>query len=70
MEKPALKSIITKVVLQMSAKVGAALWRFNMPLAGAMVVGVDVHHDTENNTKSVAGYCATTDSDFTHYYSR
>jgi len=41
-----------------------------MPLAGAMVVGVDVHHDTENNTKSVAGYCATTDSDFTHYYSR
>jgi hypothetical protein len=66
-------SVVTKIVQQMNVKVGGQLWHLNkIPFPGpAMLVGVDVYHSGFGTTsKSVAGFCATTDRNFVQYYSR
>jgi len=66
-------SICSKIVQQINCKAGGELWHVNIPLPNTMMVGIDVCHDTHSDSgrgkRSVVGYCATTNSTFTKYYS-
>jgi aubergine-like protein len=49
--KKNLKSVLTKVAIQMSCKLGGEIWGVNIPLKSVMVVGIDVYTDTSEKTK-------------------
>jgi aubergine-like protein len=69
-------SIMMKLVLQMAAKTGSTLWKMAQNPPGiprkTMVVGIDVFHDTalgsNNRSRSVLGFVASTDPGFTSYF--
>ena len=62
-------SVVTKVVLQMNAKLGGELWSINLRMQGAMFVGIDTYHDSGSN-KSVGGFVASMNSSCTRYFSK
>ena len=67
-----LQAISDKIALQIQAKLGAQLWEMPPSRAfgeGTMVIGMDVFHDTVNKRKSVVGFCATINKNFSKYYS-
>jgi len=69
-DQRALGSIITKIVIQINAKIQGVPWALDdMPFRDipTMIVGVDVFH--KRNSFSVLGVCATSDRDFSHYIS-
>ncbi|MEJ1282125.1 hypothetical protein NN561_013078 [Cricetulus griseus] len=52
-------AIATKMALQMNCKMGGELWRVDMPLKQAMIVGIDCYHDTTAGRRSIAGFVAS-----------
>lgn len=54
----AVKSVATKVLIQMNCKLGGAAWMVKMQVSGCMVVGFDVNHDTSNKSKSYGAFVA------------
>jgi aubergine-like protein len=62
-------SVCTKILLQMNAKAGGALWTVKMPLPGAMFIGYDVCHDTGNRKRSVGAFVASLNGSLTEFYS-
>jgi aubergine-like protein len=65
-----LRSVITKLAIQMNAKVGGIPWVIsNIPLNDipTMIVGIDVYH--KKGSHSVLGFCATTNRSFSKYTS-
>lgn len=64
-----LLSVCNKIALQMNCKLGGELWRLEIPLIKTMLVGIDVYHDTMSKGLSVAGFCASYNSNFTKYNS-
>lgn len=56
-----VKSIATKVVVQLNCKLGGAPWMVKMPINGVMTVGFDVNHDTTNRNKSYGAFVASMD---------
>lgn len=54
-------SVGTKVAIQLNCKLGAAPWFIKLPLAGMMVVGFDVFHDTKNRAVSYGALVASMD---------
>ena len=56
----------------MNCKLGGGLWTVPVPTikGGVMVVGFDVYHDTLTRGKSVGGFVASLDRNFTKYYSK
>uniref|UniRef100_A0A672IZP5 Piwi-like RNA-mediated gene silencing 2 n=1 Tax=Salarias fasciatus TaxID=181472 RepID=A0A672IZP5_SALFA len=69
-QKPKLRSIAQKVLMQMNAKLGGELWTISIPLKNMMVIGVDVHHNTSKNRQSVMGFVASVNGALTRWYSR
>jgi len=63
------KSIVTKIVHQMTAKTMGAPWRINNPLKNTMYVGIDVHHDKKSGGTSTAAFVASLDDDCTQWFS-
>jgi len=63
-------SACTKIVMQMNVKLGGQLWAVDIPIKNAMVIGIDVYHDSLQKGTSVAGICASTNNEMTKYYSR
>lgn len=61
-------SIATKVAIQMNCKLGGAPWALNIPLAGLMVVGYDVCHDTSDKAKSFGATVISLDKNLTRYF--
>lgn len=61
-------SIATKVAIQLNCKLGGAPWALPIPVAGLMIVGYDVCHDTSNRTKSFGAMVASLDRFATRYY--
>lgn len=51
-----LKTIATKVAIQMNCKLGGAPWFVEIPLDGLMVIGFDVCHDTLDSRKDVGKF--------------
>ena len=64
-----LRSVATKVVVQMATKLGAVPWGIAMPLKTAMVVGFDTYHDTANNKASFGALIASINPSMTRYTS-
>ena len=70
-----VQSIVTKIVQQINCKLGGESWNVQIPapLSKMMIVGIDVCHDTQSNKgrgkRSVVGFTATTNSQFTKYFS-
>lgn len=64
-----LMSVCTKVGIQLNCKLGGEIWATNIPLKNAMVIGMDVYHDSMSKGKSYCGFVASTNAAFTRYYS-
>lgn len=62
-------SVVTKVCLQMNAKLGGELWSVNIPMKGVMYIGIDTYHDSGSN-KSVGGFVASINDICTRYFSK
>lgn len=56
-----LGGISRKVVIQINCKLGGIPWTVHVPLAGIMVVGFDVSHDTTDKSKSFGAMVAALD---------
>jgi len=63
-------SACTKIVMQMNVKLGGQLWAVDIPMKNAMVVGMDVYHDSLQKGTSVVGVIASINNEMTRYYSR
>ena len=62
-------SVVTKVVLQMNAKLGGELWSVHIPMKKVMYVGIDTYHDS-GSQKSVGGFVASMNDLCTRYVFR
>jgi len=65
-----MMSAVTKIILQINVKLGGQLWGVEMPMKKAMVIGIDVYHDSLQKGTSVAGFIASTNDSMTKYFSR
>uniref|UniRef100_A0A8D0LAJ9 Piwi-like protein 2 n=1 Tax=Sphenodon punctatus TaxID=8508 RepID=A0A8D0LAJ9_SPHPU len=65
-----LRSIATKILLQINCKLGGELWGVDIPLKQLMVIGMDVYHDPSRGMRSVAGFVASLNHALTKWYSR
>ncbi|KAL4701714.1 hypothetical protein H8959_015718, partial [Pygathrix nigripes] len=63
-------AIATKIALQMNCKMGGELWRVDIPLKLAMIVGIDCYHDTTAGRRSIAGFVASINEGMTRWFSR
>ncbi|XP_061663732.1 piwi-like protein 1 [Syngnathoides biaculeatus] len=66
----ALMTIATKIVLQMSCKMGGELWSVEIPLKQLMVVGIDCYHDTAAGKRSVGVLVASLNQNMSRWYSK
>ncbi|KAG5317323.1 AUB protein, partial [Pseudoatta argentina] len=64
-----IKSIATKIAIQMSCKLGGAPWYVDVPLEGLMMIGFDVCHDTTMKNKDFGATIATLNRRMTQYFS-
>lgn len=64
-----VRTIATKVAIQMNCKLGGSPWSIDLPDVDLMVVGFDVCHDTSNKTRDYGAMVASLDSGLTRYYS-
>jgi len=65
-------SKISKLVLQMNAKIGGPLWIIPRPKEvpeDTMIIGIDIFHKLVANKESLIGFVASLDSDITQFYS-
>lgn len=73
LQKKGVASILTKILLQMAAKVGNKLWVPKIPSrvasSGLMVVGIENYSDKSNKTLNVMSFCSNTNSEFSSFYS-
>ncbi|XP_064461230.1 piwi-like protein 1 [Ornithodoros turicata] len=65
-----LKSVATKVAIQMNCKLGGEAWAVEIPLSGTMCVGYDTYHDSRQKGLSAGGFVASLNRMFTRWYSR
>lgn len=63
------RSIVTKIILQMNAKMGGSLWSLKIPLKKTMICGIDTYHEAGPGAFNVAGFVASFDSTYTHWFS-
>ena len=65
-----LMSVSTKILIQMSTKLGAEPWGVNIPPKGCMIVGYDTYHDSARKGYSVGGFVCTSNASATSWFSR
>jgi len=68
-------SVCSKILLQMNAKVGMALWVTEQPKglpAKTMIIGADVYHSTKvgQEKKSCIGFCASLNPEANQFFSK
>lgn len=67
-----IRSIVNSILIQMCAKIGGVPWAVDaLPFMNepTMVCGLDVFHSTALGKKSVMGFCASSNSTATQYWS-
>ena len=69
--KGCLRSIATKIALQMQCKLGGEIWACSLPKVGTpyMVVGIDTYHDSSEKGRSACGFVASMNQNATLYFS-
>lgn len=65
-----LRTVATKVVLQMNVKLGGELWSVSMPMKNTMIIGIDVYHKVEKKYQSIAGFVSSLNPEQTRWYSK
>ncbi|XP_075541342.1 piwi-like protein 1 isoform X4 [Dermacentor variabilis] len=68
--KKNLKSVATKVAIQMNCKLGGEAWAVEIPLQGVMCIGYDTYHDCRQKGLSAGGFVASLNKTLTRWYSR
>lgn len=68
-KKQGLKSVATKIMIQLNCKLGGEPWVVDIPLKKLMVVGFDTYHDSSSKGRSVGGVIASLNPALTRYYS-
>lgn len=68
--KKNMMSVCTKIAIQMATKIGGEPWKVEIPLKQAMIIGYDTYHDKIAEKKSVGGFVASINDDYTNYYSK
>lgn len=63
-------SVATKVAIQINAKLGGEQWSAYFYKLKAMIVGVDVYHDTTKREQSHVGMVSSINHAYTRYYSQ
>eukprot|EP01119_Soliformovum_irregulare_P019822 TRINITY_DN6354_c0_g1_i2.p1 TRINITY_DN6354_c0_g1~~TRINITY_DN6354_c0_g1_i2.p1 ORF type:complete len:792 (-),score=209.84 TRINITY_DN6354_c0_g1_i2:309-2684(-) len=61
-------SVCQNIIRQINCKMGGELWMVDVPLKKAMIIGVDVYHDTLTKGQSVCGFSASMNQTFTKYF--
>jgi len=64
-----LTSVCQKIALQINCKLGGELWACQTPFKNLMVVGIDVFHQKNQKTGSVAGVVASLNDTHSRFYS-
>lgn len=64
-----IRSIATKVAIQLNCKLGGAPWSVELPPINLMVVGYDVCHDPADKSRDFGAMVASLDRSLTRYYS-
>lgn len=64
-----VRSIATKVAIQMVCKLGGAPWSVELPPISLMVVGFDVCHDPHDKQRDFGAMVASLDKNLTRYFS-
>lgn len=70
--KKGFASILTKVLLQISSKVGNVPWAPRVSQSvnpKTILIGIDTCKDTGNRNYNVVGYCCTVDKDMSKFHS-
>lgn len=70
--KKGFASILTKILLQISSKVGNVPWAPKVSSAvnpKTLLLGVDVYKDTTNKNFNIVAYCATINKEMTKFHS-
>lgn len=62
--------MVQKIILQMNCKLGGTLWGVKIPLKETMICGIDTYHEAGLKGKTVAGFVATYNPEFTKWFSR
>ncbi|OAD55711.1 Protein piwi, partial [Eufriesea mexicana] len=64
-----IRSIATKVAIQLNCKLGGAPWSVELPPINLMVVGFDVCHDPNDKSRDFGAMVASIDKSLTRYFS-
>ncbi|XP_060827964.1 piwi-like protein Siwi [Bombus pascuorum] len=64
-----VRTIATKVAIQMNCKLGGSPWSVELPEINLMVIGFDVCHDTSNKSRDYGAMVASLDKGLTRYFS-
>lgn len=64
-----VRSIATKVAVQLNCKLGGAPWSVELPPVNLMVVGFDVCHDPSDKSRDYGAMVASLDKNLTRYFS-
>lgn len=56
-----IRSIASKIAIQMNAKLGGMPWMIKLPVSGLMTVGFDVSHHPRDKSRSIGAMVATMD---------
>lgn len=64
-----LTSVAQKIVLQINCKLGGELWSCATPYKNLMVVGIDVYHEKNRKSGSIAGIVTSLNDSLSRYYS-
>ncbi|KAH7977654.1 hypothetical protein HPB49_003141 [Dermacentor silvarum] len=65
-----MRSVATKVAIQLNCKLGGEAWCLEIPLANTMVVGYDTYHDSSLRKRSAGAFVASMNQNMTRWYSR
>lgn len=63
------RTFATKILLQMSTKLGGVPWKVQIPTSDLCVVGYDTYHDTANKKMSFGALVMSVNKDLTRFYS-
>ncbi|CAL7950934.1 unnamed protein product [Xylocopa violacea] len=64
-----VRSIATKIAIQLNCKLGGAPWSVELPPINLMVVGFDVCHDPNDKSRDYGAMVASLDKGLTRYFS-
>ncbi|KAH8037470.1 hypothetical protein HPB51_010997 [Rhipicephalus microplus] len=65
-----IRSVATKVAIQLNCKLGGEAWCLPMLLSNTIVIGYDTYHNAGSRNRTVGAFVASMNQTFTRWYSR